>query len=397
MFNRVLLWCTMIGLAVACTAPPAQIDATTVENILLGIQQHFVPDRRVARLDVTIVPTAAGFVLRGESTLPAAKDSLLHALATNGILLVDSIQNLPAPELGADTLALTRHSVANLRSERGHSQELATQVLLGTPLRVLKQKAEWYLVQCPDGYLAWLHGGELVRQSIAARNEWKAADRVSYTADCGHSYTAPHTASPPVGDLVKGGLLVRVATEGTFTQVAYPDGRRAFVPTQELQSFADWLKANPLDVARTLAVATDQLGKPYLWGGTSPKGMDCSGFTKTVYWQQGLIIPRDASQQVHAGLPVVYDDQLNGLQAGDFLFFGRLRDDGSEKITHVGIYLGKGAFIHSGADNGANKIQNLLPGQPDFAEHRRATLLRARRLANGTPGVQSVSDHPWYW
>jgi gamma-D-glutamyl-L-lysine dipeptidyl-peptidase len=387
----------MVCLVVACTAPPAQIDATVVENILLGIQQHFVPDRRVARLEVTIVPTAAGFLLRGESTLPAARDSLLHALAANGIAFVDSIQSLPAADLGPDTLALTRHSVANLRSERGHSQELATQVLLGTPLRVLRQEAEWYLVQCPDGYLAWLHGGELVRQSVAARNEWKAADRVVYTADYGHSYTAPNTASTPVGDLVKGGLLVRLAEQGDFTQVAYPDGRLAFVPTQELQPFATWLTANLPDFARTRAVATDQLGKPYLWGGTSPKGMDCSGFTKTVYWQQGLIIPRDASQQVHAGLPVVYDEQLHGLQAGDFLFFGRLREDGTEKITHVGIYLGEGAFIHSGADNGANKIQNLLPGQPDFAEHRRATLRQARRLTTGSPGVQSVGDHSWYW
>ena len=125
--------------------------------------------------------------------------------------------------------------------------------------------------------------------------------------------------------------------------------------------------------------------------------MDCSGFTKTVYWQQGLIIPRDASQQVHAGENVTYDDDLAGLQAGDFLFFGRYREDGSEKVTHVGIYLGDGAFIHSGSDNGANQIQQLLPGRPDYAAHRRESLLRARRLQLGSPGVQPVAEHPWYW
>ena len=125
--------------------------------------------------------------------------------------------------------------------------------------------------------------------------------------------------------------------------------------------------------------------------------MDCSGFTKTVYWQQGLIIPRDASQQVHAGTDVTYDEELNGLEAGDFLFFGRFREDGSEKITHVGIYLGDGSFIHSGSDNGANRVQQLIPWRPDYAAHRRESLMRARRMSVGATGVQEVAEHPWYW
>ena len=91
------------------------------------------------------------------------------------------------------------------------------------------------------------------------------------------------------------------------------------------------------------------------------------------------------------------DENLEGLEAGDFLFFGRFREDGSEKITHVGIYLCDGTFIHSGSDNGANKMQNLLPDKPEYAAHRRESLMRARRLQVGGPGVQAVADHPWYW
>lgn len=394
---RICLPVLVLAAMVFSCEPRTEAWLPALDDLTQSIQSHFVPDRRLARLEVEGSIREDGKVyLKGETTLRAAKDSLLRALAAVGYELVDSIKVLPAAELGERTYALTRHSVANLRSERGHSQELATQVLLGTPLRVLKQEEEWYFVQCPDGYLAWLHGGELVRMTAAELTEWKAADRVIVTGEFGFSYQRAELASPRIGDLVKGGILVRLGTEGEFTEVLYPDGRRAFVATVMLESFADWLKNRDLAFAETKEIALEQLGKPYLWGGTSPKGMDCSGFTKTVYWQQGLIIPRDASQQVGAGEPVKYDEKLRGLRPGDFLFFGRFREDGAEKITHVGIYLGYGAFIHSGSDNGANQIQQLFPDRSGYAEHRRQSLMSARRLGVKTPGVQRVAEHPWY-
>lgn len=377
---------------VADPFPPALSELTQ------QIQKHFVPDRRVDRLDVEgMIKQDGKLYLTGETTLPHAKDSLIRALEAEGYEVVDEVNTLPDAALGEKIYALSRHSVANLRSEKGHSQELATQVLLGTPLRVLKQDEEWYFVQCPDGYLAWLHGGEMALMTANEIQEWKVADRVVYTAETGYSYQTANSESDRQGDLIKGDILVRTETEGQFTKVNYPDGREAYVWSNELESFKTWLAANTYTFERTADLAKAQLGKPYLWGGTSPKGMDCSGFTKTVYWQQGLIIPRDASQQVKAGAAVDYDEQLSGLEAGDLLFFGRYREDGSEKITHVGIYLGHGAFIHSGSDNGANKIQQLLAGQPDYAGHRRESLLRARRLRPGADGVLEVNNHSWYW
>ena len=337
-------------------------------------------------------------LLTGETTLPAAKDSLFNALRAQGYdALEDQVLVMPSADLGEQTFALARHSVVNLRSEKGHSQELATQVLLGTPLRVLKQDEEWFFVQCPDQYLAWVHGGEITRITPAELETWQAADRVVYRNDNGYVYEGVSTNNNHVGDLVAGSILVRASELRGFTRVLYPDGRNGYVPSEELISFTDWLAERTLSLPLTKVVAIRQLGKPYFWGGTSPKAMDCSGFTKTVYWQQGLIIPRDASQQVHAGIDVAYDENLEGLEAGDFLFFGRFREDGSEKITHVGIYLGDGTFIHSGSDNGANKMQNLLPDKPEYAAHRRESLMRARRLQVGGPGVQAVADHPWYW
>lgn len=397
MKRHLLAFCTL-GLFVLNCEPQLDPWPPALSDLVQGIQSHFVPDQRVARLDVEGAIGEDGKIyLQGETTLAVAKDSLLRDLAAVGYEIIDSLEVLPAKSLGERTYALSRHSVANLRSEPGHSQELATQVLLGTPLQVLKQKEEWYFVQCPDGYLAWIHGGEIVRLTEGELNTWKAADRVIYTAESGYSYQTASYASQHIGDLLKGDILVRTGTTGDFTTVVYPDGRQAYITSAELENFGLWLKDQSFTFGQTKRIAEAQLGKPYFWGGTSPKGMDCSGFTKTVYWQQGLIIPRDASQQVLAGEAVSYDEDLQGLKPGDFLFFGRYREDGSEKVTHVGIYLGQGAFIHSGSDNGANLIQQLLPGKEGYAEHRRESLLRARRLQPQGPGVQSVSAHPWYW
>ncbi len=371
-------------------------DSTEITNLIASVQSYFVPDRRVARLDVEAVLEGNKWTLIGETNLPNAKDSLLTLLSSSDIPVIDEIIVWPTNELGEKTFALTRHSVANLRSKKGHSQELATQVLLGTPLLVLKQEEEWYFVQCPDGYLAWIHGGELALKIAAEMEEWKQADRVIFVNDYGRSYQ-DQEMNHPIGDLVKGDILQRLASDGDKTQVIYPDGREAYISSAYLQPFDEYLEENMLAFTNSLAIAQQQKGKPYLWGGTSPKAMDCSGFTKTIYWQQGLIIPRDASQQVQAGVEVVYDENLGGLQEGDLLFFGRFREDGSEKITHVGMYIGNGRFIHSGSDNGANREESLWPDTPDFAPHRREALMRVKRMTVGSTGVISVKEHSWYF
>jgi cell wall-associated NlpC family hydrolase len=372
--------------------------AHPAKSILTELQAYYVPDRRVARLDVELLPDGDhSLLLRGETTLPVAKDSLIQRLQEAGYQLVDSIRLLPLTELGEQTWGLTRVSVANLRSAPGHSQEMATQALLGTPLRVLQKQKEWYQVQTPDGYIAWLNRGELVRLDAQQLARWRESERVVFRPTYGQAYTSAHSSARPYGDLVAGCILEKIGTQGAMTQVRYPDGQTAYVATEQLVKWEDWTKRAAADVTEAvLAAAPRLLGVPYLWGGTSPKGMDCSGFTKTLYWQQGLIIPRDASQQVHAGQPVTYGEELADLLPGDFLFFGRYREDGSTKVTHVGIYLGDGAFIHSGADQGAIRIQNLRADHPDFAAHRRESLLAARRLTVGSPGVYTLGEYPWY-
>ena len=100
-----------------------------------------------------------------------------------------------------------------------------------------------------------------------------------------------------------------------------------------------------------VSVAQNYMGVPYVWGGTSPSGFDCSGFTQYVFRQCGYSINRTADAQYSNGSYVSYDS----LQAGDLVFFANTYS--ASGITHVGIYIGGGQFIH--AANGGVKISSL--------------------------------------
>ena len=145
-------------------------------------------------------------------------------------------------------------------------------------------------------------------------------------------------------------------------------------------------------------------GVPYLWGGTSIKGVDCSGFTKTCYFLNGIIIPRDASQQALVGEKVdIYENDtvdinkcLKNLHAGDLLFFaaGKNRRP-NPKITHTAIYMGNGEFIQSAGYVGINSIVSTSENFDSFGSR---TLVCARRILNsiGTAEISRVDQHPFY-
>jgi cell wall-associated NlpC family hydrolase len=115
------------------------------------------------------------------------------------------------------------------------------------------------------------------------------------------------------------------------------------------------------------------LGLPYFWGGNSPKGFDCSGFTKTIYRMNGIELPRDANMQALAGQPVELDSTYSHLQPGDLLFFGPR----TERITHVAMYLGNRRFIHS---DGMVRINSFSPKDDNYSEYRVRGLRLARRF-----------------
>jgi len=377
----------IVYLFVVLTGCRDKTKAQSFDQLTDGIRTHFAPDSRVDRFELRHKSGFDGLFLDGYTTVPAAYDSVMTVLEDGFVIAKNNFRLLPDAAIGNERVGIINVSVANLRSKPGHSRELATQALLGTPIRLLDFQDGWYLVRTPDRYLAWLEPGAFVRMTPLEAKTWLGDKLRMFGGNTGRLMSDPDGGTI-ISDLVFGNLLNYDDDDlaaDKMARVRLPDGQTGYIEGANI--LPAMLNSRSMTTEELLAHAEGNMGRPYLWGGTSPKAMDCSGFTKTAFYESGYVIPRDASQQVHAGTEVELTADFQNLEPGDLLFFGRYRDDGSEKFTHVGFYTGNGRFLHAGADNGRIMEQSLRPDDPDFAEHRLKSLLRARRLTPGTPGV----------
>lgn len=368
-----------------------------MEQQIADLKANYAPDPRVKLFAVEATLHGGAVLLKGKTNLPELKSRLLSFASQNQVEVLDSILVLPQGELKNTPFGIVTLSVANLRSEPKHSSELSTQALMGTVLRVWEQQGDFYLVQTPDDYLGWMDNGGFVPTDTAMLNQYLASQRLMVITSFDFIYQQPSFASQKVSDLVAGNLLQSAgdATDG-FVPVVLPDGRTGFVASSSVMPFEQWLDRPEPNADAVIAAGLEMMGRPYLWGGTSGKGMDCSGFTKMVYFLNGVQLPRDASQQVHAGLLLEKDTTLKTYQPGDLLFFGReATPEAKERIWHVAIYLGNGKILHA---SDRIMIESLRRQDPDFAEDRFNTLVRGRRILGsiGRHGIQPVKEVPWY-
>ncbi len=378
--NRYIFAFSLATFLISCNdakQEPITAEENPTDVYIKEVQGEYVPDRRVARFDVTGEEYEGKFVLRGETTNPEALSSLKQKLDSARIEYVDSIQVYPAKDLEGKTNALVRISVANIRSNPQHSAELATQATLGTPLKVLKKEGEWYLVQTPDKYLAWVDHGGVTLYSDEELTEWKASEKVIFTEPFGQVNEQASENSGTVSDAVAGNIFELKGVKNGFFEVEYPDARTGFIKTSEAEKYSDWLANLEASEENLVETSKKLMGLPYLWGGTSAKGVDCSGYTKTVFFMNGMIIPRDASQQVHAGELIDEDKNFEKLQKGDLLFFGTPATDTSkEKVVHVGMWIGDGQFIHS---SGRVHVSSMNSEASNFDEFNYNRYLRTKR------------------
>ncbi|AKD05096.1 C40 family peptidase [Pontibacter korlensis] len=367
-----------LGLLMACTS--GKETATTanapLEPHIEAVRQEYAPDKRVALFKVE----QHGNVLAGETNMPEAKQELLEKLKAENITYIDSIQVLPNAGLEGKEYGVITISVANLRSEPKHPAELATQATMGTPVNVLKKDRGWYLVQTPDKYLAWVDASGVTLMDKATFDTWQSSPKLLYTKPYGFALESASANAGTVSDLVYGDVLALQQKQGDFYAVSFPDGRKGFVPVAESIKYDEWVASRQPSGENLVNTSKQLLGLPYLWGGTSFKGVDCSGFTKTVYFMNGLVLPRDASQQVHIGELVDTSNGWNNMQPGDLLFFGVPAKDGkSERVVHVGMWIGGNQeFIHSA---GRVRISSMNPAAENFDEPELKRFLRAKRIA----------------
>jgi cell wall-associated NlpC family hydrolase len=354
-------------------------QSALINRILQSTQQRYAPDRRTAVFDISYKQTKTGIVLFGEVDILEAKNALLTALRKNlREEVVDSIHALPDITLGNYRNAIVSIDVGDIRHQPRRQGELVTQALMGTVVKLLKKAGGYCFIQMPDQYLGWIDITSLSMTDQTDVKTWNTAHKVIITELKCIVRKTPDSSSVPLCNVVAGCILKSGGKNNGWTMMELADGRKGFVPDSLVQDLDKWNKSRMLTGENLEKTAKALLGIPYLWGGTSVKGMDCSGFVKMVYRLNGMELHRDADQQADQGTPIDPGKNFKNLQKGDLLFFGQqARGKQSKRITHVGLCIGNRLFIHS---SGRVRLSSLDPSSTYFEESLLNRFVLARRI-----------------
>ena len=368
-------------IAIACIMPA---QARCLKQVVDSLKKEYAPDGRTAVWQIDCEEHYQAWTLKGVVDNAKNKAVILDEAKRLGINVVDSIavleNSLEKP------WAIVKLAIASLRTDGRHAAEMATQAIMGMPVKVLEKKGDWYRVQTPDNYISYCPGNSLQLVGEREMKAWRSAKRYIVTA-----YQTQMVAKPgsdeTVSDLVLGNILEYKGKSGKWIKLATPDGREGYVAQTDVQEFAQWAQQKP-DMKLVEKTARRMMGAGYLWGGTSTKVTDCSGLAKVSYFANAIILQRDASQQALTGKKIAADDWKQARQ-GDLVFFGSK----SGRVTHVGIYLRGGQYIHC---SGRVKINSVDPKASDYLT---TPFLSISRIDGevGTAGIVAVKDHEWYF
>ena len=343
-------------------------------NSIAEIKSTWAPDKRTTVFDVEAKHKEGKWQIEGETSVPEAYHAV-NQLINKTFSDEDANINfnlLPPAEFEDTTHALVNVSVGNLRSRPSHRAEMVDQVLMGMELKLLKTKSYWYLVQTPSGYLGWTTRGTLERVGDTDLSEWHSSEKLTVNTNFAQVFTDKSIKSQVISDLVLGVSVKKISDQGSWTEIELPDGRVGFVRSSKTDPYQEQDESIVPDRKRIIALAKTMMGIPYLWGGHSTKGFDCSGFTSTIFRMEGMQLPRDASMQVNLGEEVIPDSNYSNVLAGDLIFFGS-----PNRITHVGICLGGSYFIHA---SGNVHINSLDENDELFNSYRKRTFRHIKRL-----------------
>lgn len=363
-------------------------NAQDVSAIIEGVKSQYAPDTRVAVWEISQVSENGMLMLSGKVDDAKAKEALLAELKKNGVQFQENIAVLPDGSV-EKPWALVDISVACIRGEARSGAELTSQAIMGTPVRVLEQEGGMSRIQTPDNYIGYVTDSSLYFLTKEEMDDWKQAERRIVTAYQATLYAQPNgDESDVVSDLLLGNLLKYKGESGDFVALELPDGRSGYARKADVADFDEWVQQS-FDMALMEKNARRMMGIPYLWGGMSTKMADCSGFVRTVYFSNGVILQRDASQQALTGMKIDCVKWRTDAEPGDLIFIGTK----SGRVTHVAMYIGNGKFIHS---SGRVKINSMNPDDDDFLDYVYLSMSRIKGQV-GTQGIVAVKSHPWYF
>jgi len=292
--------------------PELKGELTKPDVYLRFVERAVVRERRLFAFNVTADPQSGKVVLTGQAEYAQQVRSLVMLLHTLGLEVEDRIELTPTKPLGDTPFGIVRAARSFIYASPEPRAEVVNEVVRGESLYLLHAidgQRPMYWCHAPDGYVGWIRADDVER--------------------------------------VDGSRLAQALSSGSSS----PDPR----------------------IESIIASAQSKLGLPYVWGGRSDEGVDCSGLVQTAFASQGIHLPRDAEQQAIVGNLVATRWHRDALKRGDVLFFMGRRGT----VSHTAIYLGDGQYIEA---SGSVKISSFRADDDGYSRSRDDSFCFAKRM-----------------
>ena len=332
-----------------------------LERAVDDIRRKWAPDGRLSVFEISIAPNVgaqhAAPLLSGITSSRDARDALRRL--ANDAELVDKVELIP--DHVVDPAAIVTAALAPLLGEPKVSAPRLSEVLHGEALDVLERRDDWLRVRAPDGYIAWLNAGYVALGPTDWAEDW--SERASARSLSADILTTDGRRRLPTG--------ARVAFRRGVVELA--DGQRGAVAAGNVRREQE-LRVEARHLALPELAQKWYGGAPYLWGGRTEWGIDCSGLVQAVYAVRGIKLPRDSDQQFGEGQEIVMASDGAGYEAGDLLFFAE-----RGRVSHVALWAGAGRIVHSALSRGGVGGDHLFGDEPRMVRLRES-IVGVRRL-----------------
>jgi hypothetical protein len=345
--------------------------AKAAERAIEQVRKELGLDRRSSVFEVHAVARNGSVTVLGHATDESAiAEVVLRLQGLRGVgEVIDEVIRLPGRLDENEQHALVRAPIAPVYEEPRLPAPLITQLVLGSRVDLLSRENAWWRVRGEDGYIGWVHSGYLQTGSQEWARAWERRELGEPVVSLGAELIDEEARV--FSRLPWGSRLMRVSHE----LYGLADGRSGFIGSGEIVPVDRLFDRFPPRGDSVTRTARRWLGAPYLWGGVTLSGVDCSGLTQAVFWMHGVALPRDSDMQARVGVPIDVSPDFEVLKPGDLLYFSEARG----RVSHVAVSLGGSAIIHASLTNGSVAINDLL-GPGDFERRLRGVFTSARRL-----------------
>lgn len=357
--------------------------AVPLHEFVEHTRRQYFTDSRISIGDIQIEARADAVHIQGTVLDRQEADGFLQVLRAHAPA-VNWRDELTLLVTGPDySWALNSRAVADVRREPNNDAERVTQALFGEVIEVLRYQDTWAFVRLSDGYLGWMHVEPLYLCTSELAHLYQHQTTQIIRRPLVPCYTHPSGAPHEQCALLPFGVQVAAdGMAGTLLRIRWPDGTLRWIPATDVLPQQDLVLGSTAGLRTIMPWLHQLIGVPYLWGGKTPFGIDCSGLIQIIFRMLGVHMRRDADQQAEGGQPITLDE----LSFGDLIFFDTrssnehiLKHAPSPVISHVGMALNRTDFIHSSWRGGGVVWGSFDTRSPFFTPTYDRRFLKARR------------------